>query len=391
LLCFARVSLELEIITDADRLAEQTEAWWSLLGRSASPSPSLTPIWLLSWWSVFGCEGGRKLRAVVLRDGRRWVGFWPLLSRRVWHRPGLPFRRLEPMGSGEPEADEICSDYLGVVAERGEERRVCQRLAAVACSGALGAWDELSMPALSGEGLTPSLLCSELYARGIEVTCKPSGESPYIPLPASWDGYLAALSSERRYLVRRSLRDFERWAGDDARLEQASTPADLKRGYAILRALHEQRWSEKDQRGVFESSRFRAFHERVLPELLARGQLELLWLSVREEPIAAVYNIVFDDNVYFYQSGRKLDVPKRIRPGLVLHAYAIRRAIAAGRKTYDFLAGGSRYKKELALATRPLVELRAARPGALESARRFAELGLQRLRDWRTALASAGA
>jgi CelD/BcsL family acetyltransferase involved in cellulose biosynthesis len=389
LLCFAHVSLELEIITDPDQLAEQTEAWWSLLGRSASPSPSLTPTWLLSWWNVFGREDGRKLRAVVLRHGRRWIGFWPLLSRRVWHRPGLPFRRLEPMGSGEPEAHEICSDYLGIVTERGEERRVCQRLAAVACSGALGPWDELLMPALSGDELTLPLLCSELYARGIHVSCDASGESPYIPLPESWDAYLAALSSERRYLVRRSLRDFEHWAGDAARLEQASTPAELQRGYAILRALHAQRWSEQNRRGVFESSRFRAFHERVLPELLARGELELLWLCVREEPIAALYNIVFDDNVYFYQSGRKLDVPKRIRPGLVLHAYAIRRAIAAGRKTYDFLAGGSRYKKELALASRPLIELRAARPSALESARRFAELGVARLRGLRTALEGA--
>jgi CelD/BcsL family acetyltransferase involved in cellulose biosynthesis len=236
------------------------------------------------------------------------------------------------------------------------------------------------MPAMSGDAPSTSLLCSELHGQSLEVACDVRHESPYIALPSSWDGYLAALPSQRRYLVRRSVRDFGRWAGDALRFEVAATPADLERGYSILRTLHEQRWSETAQGGVFRSPRFRAFHERVMPELLERGELELAWLCVRDEPIAALYNIIYDGNVYFYQSGRKTDVPKQIRPGLVMHAYMIRRAIELGRKSYDFLAGASRYKRDLSLASRPLVELRAARSSPLETLRRVVERSVVRAR-----------
>ena len=43
--------------------------------------------------------------------------------------------------------------------------------------------------------------------------------------------------------------------------------------------------------------------------------------------------------------------------------------MAAGRREYDFLAGTSRYKMDLALATRPLFTLRGGRPGWREQAR----------------------
>ena len=71
--------------------------------------------------------------------------------------------------------------------------------------------------------------------------------------------------------------------------------------------------------------------------------------------------MVWNDKIHFYQSGRRVDLPAKIKPGIVAHAFAIRAAIEGGLREYDFLGGASRYKTELALATRPLVSLRAAR------------------------------
>ena len=90
--------------------------------------------------------------------------------------------------------------------------------------------------------------------------------------------------------------------------------------------------------------------------------LWLCWLEVEGEPIAALYNIVWDKQVRFYQSGRITDVPKKVRPGLVIHACAIQEAIAAGYTHYDFLAGTTRYKMQLATNVRPLIQLSLTRP-----------------------------
>jgi CelD/BcsL family acetyltransferase involved in cellulose biosynthesis len=114
------------------------------------------------------------------------------------------------------------------------------------------------------------------------------------------------------------------------------------------------------------------------------ASLDLLWLVVRGEPIAASYNIVFGNKVYFYQSGRRMDVPKTVRPGIAMHALAIQRSIEHGRREYDFLQGASRYKRDLAHASRALVTLRAVAPHlrarAVETARMMAERAIARVR-----------
>jgi len=353
-------------------------AWRELLARSSSNEPTLTPLWLHAWWRVFGAQGGRELEVVLFFEGERLVGLAPLLRRWHWYRPGIPFRRLELLASGEPEADEISSDYIGIVAERGREQAVVDELAAMLASRRLGRWDELVLPAMDGGAPTSGLLVAALERVGIRAESEVTSTCPYIELPSTWDAYLALLPSASRYRVTRSLRDFERWAAGDAKLHEARTPAELAEGNRVLRVLHGERWRADHSDGVFVSPQFSSFHEEVMGSLLAQGALELLWLTVRGEPVAVVYNLVWNGKVYFYQSGRKLDVPKGVRPGTVLHARAIQRAIAAGRREYDFLAGASRYKLELATATRPLVRVRAVRSPLLEAVHRTLRRGLTR-------------
>jgi CelD/BcsL family acetyltransferase involved in cellulose biosynthesis len=75
------------------------------------------------------------------------------------------------------------------------------------------------------------------------------------------------------------------------------------------------------------------------------------------------------------------EVPHGIRPGIVLHAYAIKAAIAAGREEYDFLSGASQYKLQMSTATRPLMNLRASRPRYREDLLRLADRGVDLLRN----------
>ena len=111
-----------------------------------------------------------------------------------------------------------------------------------------------------------------------------------------------------------------------------------------------------------------------------RGELELLWLTARGEPVAALYGWTWDNKVYAYQTGRRTDVPANLRPGGVLFAHAIRRAIEQGRREFDLLADEAFYKQQLTSHARPLVHVRAARSTLAEALRR---LGSASLRRWR--------
>lgn len=388
------MALHCTIVRKIADLAPLEPAWRDLLRRSRTDEPTLTPFWLGAWWRVFGSDGGRRLCVILFFDGDRLVGIAPLQSRLHWYRPGIPFRRLELLASGEPEADEICSDYLGVIAEQGAEEAVAAALVATLLDGSVGAWDELILPAMDAESPTPRLLARALEEAGIATETQTTGACPYILLPATWESYLASLPSAKRYVITRSLRAFDVWAGGEDALYEARTPAELDAGKLVLAALHGERWAADEKTGAFRSPRFTAFHDEVMQRLFAENALELLWLVVRREPVAVIYNITWKGKVYFYQSGRKVDVPKGVRPGIVLHARAIQRAIAAGRREYDFLAGTSRYKMQLATATRGLLQVRAVRSPVLEIARRAANGGLnhgRHLRDFLRGLAGQAA
>jgi CelD/BcsL family acetyltransferase involved in cellulose biosynthesis len=385
-------------IAEADALAVE---WRALLARAEDATPTKTPLWCLTWWRVFGSTGGRRMRLVAMRakeDGRL-IGVAPLLRRVAMRRRALPIRRLELIATGEAEADEICSDYVGIIAERGSEERVAEALASAIARGELGTWDELLMPAMRAEDAVATALAGALERCGARASVEHFGACPLVPLPASWDAYLKALSRENRYLVTRSLRELESFSAPDGYvLTRARDPHDLAEGRRVLHALHGERWSRGSEGGggVFASPRFARFHDLVMPKLMADprdGGLELTWLSVRGRPIAIAYNITYGDRVFFYQSGRALELPKGVRPGIALHALAIQRAIAEKRREYDFLNGEAQYKTQLALASRELVTLRAVAPSprarVLEALRVKLDRAAELWRDARYHLRSA--
>jgi CelD/BcsL family acetyltransferase involved in cellulose biosynthesis len=339
------------VLDDRAAINRLVPAWWALLKRAVSPQPMQTPLWLLTWWDVMAGDHARAPRvAVVEAPSGEVVGILPLLRRRVVQTAIVPVDTLELIGSGEDEADEIFSEYLGAAVARGHERVVAGEFAEMLRAGAFGYWDELTMVAMSEDDPWITTFAEELRARGMETTLARGLECPYIVLPASWDEYLAGLDGQSRYFVRRTLRDFEAWAkpAGGAVLRRASNEAELAQGWENLVMGHAERWQGG---GAFRSPRFKRFHELVTRALAAGsegGILDLLWLEVGGKPLASLYNIVYDGHVHFYQSGRTLDVPKNVRPGIAVHLYAIRRAIELGYRSYDFLGQPSQYKRQLA-------------------------------------------
>ncbi|MBX3231222.1 MAG: GNAT family N-acetyltransferase [Labilithrix sp.] len=374
--------LTFALIEDVAQLHAMADDWAALLERSLTNELTLHPDWMLTWWDVFGTTGGRALRSVAFYDGSSLVGLAPLLARKHKYKFGLPFRRLELLASGEDEMDEIASDYIGLVVERGYEAAVAAAFASALEAGELGPWDELVLPVMNGDSPLPGLIRDELNALDVPTTLEERTVSPYIPLPPTWEEYLALLKPSKRSQLRKSLRLLESWSGGTLAMERVRSADELEDGKRILERLHRERWGGD---GVYRSDRYRAFHDRMMPKLLELGALDLGWMNVRGEPVAAYYNLRWKRRVGFYQAGRKLNVPEDVRVGVTMHALLIRSAIERGMTEYDFLAGTSQYKMALSLKQHPLVTLRAARPSMVETARRATEEA-KRIRDVAAAL-----
>ncbi|MEO6420924.1 MAG: GNAT family N-acetyltransferase [Polyangiaceae bacterium] len=388
-------ALTIKRVYDDAALDALVPAWRELLGRAENPVTAITPLWLGAWWRTFGTVDKRALRALSFWDGERLIGFAPLLARFTRHRGVIPFRRIELVGTGEDEANEICSDYAGVVVEAGSEARVAEALAGALEGPAFATWDELVFDMMDGRSKFPEAFRKALTATGAQVALEQCGGCPYVPLPATFEAYLKKLDTRSRYLVNRALRELDKWAGEDGwRLHRASTVEELATGKRALVDLHREQWAKRGKGGAFAGERFRQFHDEVMLELLrgVDGSLDLLWLTVRDRPVAALYNIVHANVVSLYQSGRTDDVPNGLRIGTAMNALAIRDAIEKGRFEYDFLNGNVQYKRQLSFGDcRPLVTLRAisssARARALEATRKTADALIARARVVRDAIA----
>lgn len=308
------------------------------------------------------------------------MGIAPFCRRTFRYRGGLTFRRLELLGADVDTQDGVCSEYLGLITPPHHEAQVADAFVRELSRGGFGPWDEVVLSSLDGASSLTRRLIDAFVQHELPCHVEETTTAPYVSLPDTWEAFLKQLSKSKRWNLKTQLKDFELWAAGQAQWHEARTSQELETAWRILRDLHEVRWTAEGKKGVFASARFTRFHERFLHSRLEQGKQELVWLSVAGRPVAALYAFREAGTVYFYQSGRVMDVPDKVRLGSVIVAQAIRRAIERGDKEFDLLGDPARYKLSFTATTRPLIRIRVARPTFKEWLRRA---GAATLRGWR--------
>jgi CelD/BcsL family acetyltransferase involved in cellulose biosynthesis len=351
----------IEKITARQDLDQLEGSWNTLLEESASNSLMLTWEWLTSWWDVFG--QGRELYVLVVRDGKQIIGIAPLLVRAVQHYGVLPYRRLEFLASGEDEADEICSEYMDFIIRSGSE---CEVLSAVFeyLLKDEQSWDEMLLSDISERSPNLPLLEKLCDAYGIKhgITCKQVAF--YLPLQQDWESFFNKLPKNLRRNIRRD-RQVAKLGGGKLRL--VDRIEEFEENFEALIQLHQSRWTSLGKPGVFASEKFTRFHRLVAPKLLSRGWLKLFVLSLSGKPVSALYNFAYNNRMHYYQSGFIREGGQLCSPGVLLHSYAIEKAIKEGFSEYDFMKGEvSGYKTRWGGQTRCIVRLRMAKAQSKE-------------------------
>jgi CelD/BcsL family acetyltransferase involved in cellulose biosynthesis len=147
-----------------------------------------------------------------------------------------------------------------------------------------------------------------------------------------------------------------------------------------LRELHDAHWQGKGKDGAFPSEFTRSFHDRLVCDAVARGEVQMLRVTAGDEVVGYLYNFVRDGHVYFYQSGFKYTENPKFRPGLVCHYLAIMHNLDTGNRIYDFLAGSQRYKQSLGAADVKLYWFALQKPRLVFAVERMLKRMKRRLR-----------
>lgn len=162
---------------------------------------------------------------------------------------------------------------------------------------------------------------------------------PFAALPPDWSAYLETLSANTRQKIRRLLKLVD--TTGEYRITQA-TPDTIERDLNTLLQFWEVKW--KPRKGDLVHTLVRS-NRAMLTRSFGSGLLFLPTLWKDERPLAALATLIDERKraFLFYMTGRDetFDGPP---PGMILHAYSIRYAIANGFTEYDFLRGNEPYK-----------------------------------------------
>jgi CelD/BcsL family acetyltransferase involved in cellulose biosynthesis len=173
---------------------------------------------------------------------------------------------------------------------------------------------------------------------------------------ADFEALLGTLDKKERHEVRRKLRRAES-AGEVSLVRSADPVADLD----AFVDLHQKRWGAE---GLFPATaggdQSRTFFRRLF-ELLGRdGTFQLHFLTVDGRRIAAGVWFEDADAWYLYNAGVDPEA-RELSPGVLMSATAIRAAIAAGRRRFDYLRGDEPYKYEWGALDEPIQRLLVVR------------------------------
>jgi CelD/BcsL family acetyltransferase involved in cellulose biosynthesis len=309
-----------EILEDLDAVGPT--AWQTLHAASALRSPFLSWTWQTEWARAFAPGERLEIRRVT-DDAGRLLGVLPLHEAQ----PGV----LRLLGGAD------VSDYLDLLSESGRESEVWATLLG-SRSASRPVWDLHSVPAASPTVQRLPALAAE---HGIDVTVAVEERCPILELPATWETYLAGLSSKHRHELLRKVRRLEREV-PEARAIGLGTRSEVESRFDDFLSLHRQ---SRVGKARFMDERMEAFFRRVAGLLADAGGFRLWLLEAHGGPMASFLTLEWDGTVGLYNSGF-LPEAASLAPGLVLLAHVVRDAIERGRRRFDFLRGEERYKYE---------------------------------------------
>lgn len=309
-------------------------------------------------WTWLGCQAALRFDDPLLLAGEL-NGETVALALCNRHR-GLAGDTLWLGESGDTVRDAVYIEHNGPLLRSGMEAVLCASLQAALLEPIDGRGGTFGRRlAMSGVGNAMASAARALPGRLI--ARQPTQPAPYVDLAGSragGAGYLATLSSNTRYQLRRSARRYAQ-AGP-LKLTRARDLAEALGFLDGLMALHQASWTRRGRSGAFATPGFLAFHQALIGVALPRGEVDLLRVNAGTEVVGYLYNFRWRGRVLAYQSGFAYsENDEHRKPGMTCHQIAIESAMADGMLRYDFLAGGDRYKTSLATASVPLHWLEA--------------------------------
>jgi hypothetical protein len=176
-------------------------------------------------------------------------------------------------------------------------------------------------------------------------------------LSANKGRYLDSLSRNTRYQINHSNKIYETLYGT-LKLSFAKNSTQALQQLEEAGELHMGRWHDSG----FKNPKFVSFHKEFILKNFDSGLIDVAKITAGNHLVAIIYNIIYQQNVYFYLQGLQYETDGKLKPGLTAHSMLIEHYLQQGMNSYDFMGGYSQYKKQLSQSVETLVIIKIQKP-----------------------------
>jgi CelD/BcsL family acetyltransferase involved in cellulose biosynthesis len=336
-----QTGMRFDVRVDCTEACFELPQWRQLLARDPNRHIFATPEWNRLWWEEFG--DGKELCLLTMTQGGEVAAIVPLYRKVEDSRRVLRF-----IGGID------LTDYLGPICLLDDRSDVAKALVGWLETTATE-WDEFdahNMPVPLGFA---EFLVDQVDRKGLGFHLDQEETSAVLPLPKSWDDYLASLDGKDRHELRRKRRRLERDHPDA--VVRTATQETFEGDFKTFVEMHR---GAEGHKGHFMRPEIATFFERVARAFLPMGWLRLDITEIGGRAVASTFGFVLDGTFYLYNSAYDPDLA-RLSPGLVHVSELVRKCIQEGLNVFDFLRGPERYKYQMGAEAVPLNNVRVLR------------------------------
>ena len=331
-------ALSVERVTELSTFLALQPVWNKLCDEAGIDYPFLRYEWVRTWWECFGAE--KELFVLLVKSGQEIIAIAPLMLSRG-RMYGIKVRRLEFISNVHtPRFDFIITRQPDDV-----YRAIWTYLV-----GCRTLWDVLVLSQLPAGSRTldelPRLAAEERFLGGLWR----SGNSPYVPLRGTWDGYINGLHRKHRSNLRNRLKRLSR-RGEVA----VETIATIEHAASALTdglLLEAAAWKGAAGTAICCRPEVRQFYTKLAERAAACGWLRLHFLTLDHQRIAFQYSMFCRNKLYLLKPGYD-PAYAAYAPSSLLCYFVLRDAFAHGVAEHDFLGIAEPWKLEWTLETRP--------------------------------------
>lgn len=315
-------------VVDSVAQFERLESEWNeLLAQSRNPTVFNTFAWASCWLQVY-CQPHFSLKIIRVETGDKLVALLPLYiqneTRTCWF-----------IGSGEPEAEEVASEYLDFIIHRDHAESAELASCISAQLEALRRY-RLEFWCCVANSYVAKLLRSHRRARLFI-----SGAVYKLAIQDSFAATSRAFSKNQLKNARQYINRFN--AAPELEYV-AFHNRDYYTDWQTLRSLHQQDWTARGKNGAFHSERFSRFHA-LMHSTQPQIRQAFVALKHQGDTLAIHHFYIYGGHYCFYVGGTEKKRESRLSPGLMLHVLAMQE-LSGEKAIYDFMRGstGDNYK-----------------------------------------------